>query len=198
MFILCGVFISLLAGCTQSNPASSNPENSPTATSESAAPTGDTNDLKAGGSSYLDPQGTFSVLYPNDYTLDTQDAAHPRIYKRGETQRPQSEMSDGVIVVFETINLEGKSLEDEVDSRIKAATLDGTSEIIQPKKAITLNAYPGYQYEIRGLGSSTNVFVEKSSESKTAVLITYMVSDPTQKGYQDDVQVILSTLNLLK
>ena len=80
--------------------------------------------LEAGGSSYLDGKGVYSILYPNDYVLDTQDPIHIRIYKRGETQRPQSEMSDGALMVFESIELQGKSLETWVDASRKQPRME--------------------------------------------------------------------------
>lgn len=155
-------------------------------------------DLGAGGSSYLDTKGVFSILYPNDYILDTSDPIHIRIYKRGETQRPQSEMSDGALVVFETIDLNGTSLEAFVDSRINEATADGTSEIIESKKAIMHNSYPGFSYSIRGLGESNNLVLQKDKNSSSAVFITYSVSDPEGRGYQKEIDAALASIKLLK
>lgn len=149
-------------------------------------------DLGSGGNSYLDKNGVFSIRYPDDYTLDTQDPMHVRVYKRNETQRPQSEMSDGVLIIFESINLSGKSLAEWVDTRIKASTTDGTS------KAITQNTYPGFRYMLRGVGSSENIILQKDKNSPHAVLITYSVSDPEQKGYQEKVDAVLSSLKVLK
>lgn len=156
----------------------------------------DTNALLMGGSSYTHPQGLYTFLYPNDYVLDTQDSQYIRVYKQGATQRGQTEMYDGVIVVFETIDLQGKSLEEVVDERIVAATADGTSEIVQPKKPTTLNTYSGFTYEIRGLGTSTHLILQKHALSTEAVDVTFLVADPEQVGYQDEVDAILSTLEL--
>lgn len=155
-------------------------------------------DLGAGGSSYLDKDGIFSILYPNDFTLDTQDIKHIRIYKRGVTQRPQSEMSDGVLIVFETIDLQNETLGDWVTSRINESTADGTLEVIEPKKSIIQNGYPGFSYALRGLGISKNVVLQKDDKSNHAVVITYSVSDPEQNGYQNEVNKVLSSLKLLK
>jgi hypothetical protein len=154
--------------------------------------------LEAGGSSYLDERGVFSLLYPNDYTIDTSDSKHIRIYKRGITQRPQSEMSDGVLMVFESVALGNSSLEELVDKRIEEATADGTSDIVEAKKAIVQNSYPGFSYALRGLGQSQNIAIQKDKDSKYAVIITYSVSDPQNKGYQNEVNAVLSLFKLLK
>ncbi len=155
-------------------------------------------DLGSSGSSYLDSKGVYSVLYPNDYVLDAQDLDHVRIYKTGNTERPQSEMSDGALVVFESVDLQGKSLEVLVDTRIKEATADGTSEIIDAKKAIVMNTYTGFRYTLRGLGISQNIILQKDVSSPYALVITYAVSDPEKKGYQQEVDAVLSTLKLVK
>jgi len=158
----------------------------------------DTSTLKAGGSSYSDPQGVFSFLYPNDYTIDHSGGEQfTRIYKRGSTQRPQSEISDGVLVVFERVNLGGKTLSDWVDAQIEQAKTAG-SEITQPKKEITLNDFSGYTYAVRSLGESTYVVLRKDPNSDYAVSITSLVADPQQKGYQKEVDAILATLDLRK
>jgi hypothetical protein len=156
------------------------------------------NDLQSGGSSYLDTAGIFSFLYPNDYTLDTQDPKHIRIYKKGDTQRPQSEMSDGALLVFEPVTLQGKSLETFVDTRIKESTADGTSEIIEAKKTITHTTYPGFSYSLQGLGTSQNLVLQKDKNSPNAVVITYSISDPQNKGYQKEVDAVLASIKLLK
>jgi len=178
---------------------------SPTAVISTPAPTPmiisnttDNSDLKTGGSSYLDPQGLYSFLYPNDYVLDTKDRKHIRIYKRVETQRPQSEMSDGILMVFESIDLNSQSLSQWVDSFIKESTMDGTNEMIEPKKSIVLNNFPGFTYELRGLGTTTYVVLQKNTQSFSAVMIAYAISDPEGKNYKVELDAILSTFQILK
>lgn len=158
----------------------------------------DTGTLKAGGSSFSDPEGVYTFLYPNDFTLDTQDKNFTRIYKRGEQERPQSEMTDGVLMVFETVELQDQTLKEYVDATIEEQTADGTREVTEPQKAIKIKDYAGYTYEMRGLGTSTYVVLQKDTKSKFAVAITYSVSDPKEKDYQGEVDAILSTLELRK
>ncbi|MEP7166725.1 MAG: hypothetical protein ABI758_01950 [Candidatus Woesebacteria bacterium] len=158
----------------------------------------DTNVLKAGGNSYSDPKGGFGFLYPNDYVLNTSDAKHIRISKKGATQKGQTELYDGVLMVFESVDLKNSSLAAFVDSSIQTSTADGTTEIIQSKRQTSLNGYFGFTYELRGLGSSTYLILQKDSESKTALNITFIAPDPQGKGYQNDVDAILSTVELRK
>lgn len=196
IIILCGAAFLFLT-----NPKNATEPPSPTphaSTQNTPTPNNPEIDLGASGSSYLDHKGVYSILYPNDYQIDTQDPIHIRIYKRGQTQRPQSEMSDGALMVFESIDLSGKSLEEWVDTRIKESTSDGTSQIINPKKEINQNSYPGFYFSIHGLGDSQNLVIQKDKKSNNAVIITYLVSDPQNKGYQKEVDLVLKSIKLLK
>ncbi len=161
--------------------------------------TSSSSDLLAGGSSYLDSKNVYSFLYPNDYTIDQMnEGRYTRISKKGATQKGQTEMYDGVIIVFESLDLGSKSLSEWVDSRIKESTSDGTSKVTKPKKGITINNYPGFTYTIRSLGESEYYVVQKDKNSKFAVSITTLVADPENVGYQKEVERIFSTLQLLK
>lgn len=158
-----------------------------------------TADLQAGGSSYLDPKGVFSFLYPNDYRLDHEGGGqYTRISKLGPTQRGQTEMYDGVLVVFESVDLGGKPLEQWVDESIKTSTADGTSEVIQAKSPVTVNNYKGFTYTLRGLGESKYLVLQKDSQSDFAVSIVSAVYDPSNQGFQSQVSGILNTLQILK
>jgi hypothetical protein len=157
------------------------------------------NILQAGGSSYKDPTDVYGFLYPTDYAIDMQNnGKYTRLVKIGETQKGQTELYDGNIMVFESIELNGQSLTGWVDARIKENTADGTVELINPKTPFTVNGYPGFTYTTRGLGAATNVILQKDASSSHALSITTSVSDPQQKGYQDEVNAIIATIELFK
>lgn len=149
-------------------------------------------------STYLDPNGVFSFTYPEDFTLDTQDPVHPRVFKQGEQQRPQSEMSDGALVVFEVADLGEQTLEEFVDARIKQSTADGTSEVTKEKEATTVNDFAGFTYATRGLGESTNYIIRKDPNSQNALIISTLVADPENSGYQAQVDGILNSVEVLE
>lgn len=173
--------------------ASENPADQPTDVNAELAA------LREGGSSYLDPEGLYSFLYPKDATLDSQEnGKYIRIIKRGPSQRPQSEMSDGILVVFESINLEDQTLSQFIDARIQESTVNGVSELTSAKQSLTINNYQGFQYTLRGLGESTYFVVQKDAQSTHAVSITALVVDPEQRGYQRQVDAMFATLQLLK
>jgi hypothetical protein len=171
----------------------SSPMNSPT-TIPSSTPS--SSDLGQDGSSYLDPRGVYNFLYPSDYTLDApSNDTHVRIYKRVGTARPQSEMSDGVLIVFEGVNLGKQSLSAWVDAQIKTAMQDDTTEVTSSKTTTALNTYPGFTYK---MGGSSYIAIQKDLSSQNALLITYLVADPNKKDYQQEVDSILATVKLLK
>jgi hypothetical protein len=180
-------------------------QNTPSKTSPAATtattpqPTTDTSDLRAGGSSFSDPEGVYVFLYPSDYQLDKQNNGKIiRIYKTGPTQRGQTEMYDGAIVTFETHNLEGQTLTSWVDLHIKTATADGTTKTVEQKKSIAYNNYSGFTYTLRGLGEARYLVLQKDAQSKYGIVITIFIADPQNVGFQKEVDETLATLEILK
>lgn len=199
IFVAAGAYI-LISQRQQQNGTQNSPQTTQTAPEE-VVPTENQRvaDLQAGGSSYRDPESIFVLLYPNDYQMDTQgNGDHVRFFKRGATQTGQTELFDGVLMVFETENIGNQSLSDWVDARIQSSTADGTLEVIEPKKSITLNGAPGFTYKTRGLGEAEYYVVQKDANSQNAVVITTSVNDPENVGYQAEVDAALSTVQLLK
>lgn len=179
---------------------------SPSPISESARdgasnlPSGDSSAssaLMAGGSSYLHPNGSFSFLYPNDYQIGN-EGTFVRIYKNGPSQKGQTEMYDGVLMLFEPINLQGKSLSEWVDQSIEASTMDSMSKVTKVKAATKVKNYSGYTYSLEGLGESNHVVLQKDNNSGTGVHIIYSTYDPTGVGFDAQVESIIKTLEILK
>lgn len=155
-------------------------------------------ELLQGGSSYSDPNAVYTVLYPNDYIIDNKDPLQVRVYKNGPTQKGQTEMYDGVIVNFGKVKLNGEQLSKWVDDTINEATANGTSEVVKSKNAIVFNNYSGFTYSLRGLGVSEYTVLQKDTNSSNAIVITTLVADPTNVGFQRQVDDILSSLQILK
>ncbi|KKQ28290.1 MAG: hypothetical protein US43_C0021G0007 [Candidatus Levybacteria bacterium GW2011_GWA1_37_16] len=85
-----------------------------------------------------------------------------------------------------------------LNAYLKTLTADGTSEIIESKKAVRLTNYPGFTFSVRSLGIGKSYVLQKNAESNYAVIITQSVSDPQNVGYLKDVDQILSILEILK
>lgn len=200
---LFGLLMVTIGGRTQSlSQQTSTVTPSPTVYASPAAglttsPTG--TDLGAGGSSYRDSQGVYTLLYPNDYKQEIiEEGKYFRVYKTGATQQGQTEMYDGVIFHVETVPLNGQTLEQWVDAHIKTQTADGTSELIEPKKLIRVNNYPGFTYTMRGLGESKYTLIQKDEASDFAINITTAVNDPENVGFQAEVDAIFASIQMLK
>lgn len=198
IIILIGVGLYIFVSPKLKNQSTMPPtlENEQPASQESTQPS---DELLAGGSGYIDPSGVFSILYPNDWKIDNQNNGQvTRVYKTGVTQRGQTEMYDGIIITFELFDLKGASLSNWLDAHIKEISVDGMTQITKPKKAITLNTFPGFSYTTRGLGEFNTIIVQKDTKSPYAIQVTSLVADPQNIGYQKEVDDVLSSLKLLK
>lgn len=206
MIIILGMSLYTYVQDDNGSSTTVNPTSSPIADLEtlpeavpdsSASP--ETDALLAGGSTYLDPQGLYQFLYPADYSIDHEGGdQYTRLIKRAETQRPQSELTDGVLIVFESVDLQGQSLVDWTAGHIKETTAAGSAELSEAQRAVVLSGYSGYTYETTGFGSSTNLVLQRDLQSQNAVKISFVISDPQQRNYQAEVDAVLATLKLLK
>lgn len=202
------VFIAMLIGAFLYTSVDKTPKQAASKTTDTASvspsplPTTDASEvakLQQGGNSLADPKGVFVLLYPNDYKTDTQNnGQYMRIYKQGPSQKGQTEMYDGVILTFESVDLKSQTLEQWVDTQIKNAKGDGSAQITNPKTPTTINGFSGYTYSVRGLGEYKNIIVQKDANSKNAVSISIMVADPKEQGFQKEVDAVLSTIQLRK
>jgi len=151
------------------------------------------------GTKYADPNGVFTIVYPDDYVQDEQgEGQYIRIYKRGESERSQSEITDGVVMVFEVIDLQGQTLEEWVDTYTGTLTPGGAVTVTEQTQPVTINNYPGFTFKAQGLGESTYTYIQKDANSPQAVGITYQVDDPEGMGIQQEVDGIINTITLLK
>lgn len=149
--------------------------------------------------SYTDPKEVFTFKYTTDYTIDAQkDGKYIRLSKIGQTQKGQTELYDGVNLVFEKFDLNGKTLMQYVNAALKESEADGNVEVIETPKPFTQNGYSGFTYTTINLRSSQHIALQKDSESNFAVSITKSVEDPRNMGYKTEVDTILSTIELLK
>lgn len=159
--------------------------------------TPDTSALRAGGSSYRDPDGMYTFLYPSDYVLDEQGENRVRIYKRAPSARPQGEMTDGVILEFETVRLQGQTLQQWIAARVNQSDPDDTLPLAERSQATVLNTYPGYIYAVSDSGDTSQIVVQRTAGADTAVNIMTLIQDPQGNNYRREVDAILSTLELL-
>ncbi len=154
--------------------------------------------LPSGIQRYEDPQGAYTFTYSSTYTLDAQNEGEQvRITRLGPTQQGQTEIYDGVVMVFEAVDLGSTPLTAWVDKRIAESTNDGTVEVTKKKTKTTLGKYDGFQYTTRGLGEFTNYVIQKDTTSTKALEITVLQTDPQKIGFDLEVQEVLASIDLL-
>ncbi len=156
--------------------------------------------LKEGGTEYTDPTSTYTFLYPSDYKVSSEnEGQYTRLLKIGATQKGQTEIYDGVLMVFEIVQLKDtQNLEQYVDDRIADAIKDGTVSIVEPKTEIQVGNYSGFEYTANGLGEHRAIVLQRNKTSKNALIITMLVADPKNVGFKQEVDAILSTIQILK
>lgn len=137
----------------------------------------------------------FTLRYPDTYTINEEPAGTFILTRVGPTQTLGTELYDGVALIIRWHELQGRTLENFVDQQIAAAGLDGISVIARGKQPITVSEYDGFSYVLDGLGTYTKNFIMKDSANR-ALQLEYLVEDPTNIGFQQQVNQILSSVNI--
>lgn len=143
---------------------------------------------------YSTEEDCFSFKYPEEVTFKMQgDLAHLSLL--GPTQKQDTGFFDGISLTFSPPLTISGSLTDYVDTKVAESKEFG--EIIKPKAEITVNGINGYTYTNQGLGTFENIYLQAGDKS-CAVEITNSTIDPTNQGYQETVDKILSTFKFSK
>jgi hypothetical protein len=151
-----------------------------------------TKPMEPGWKKYEDGQGGYSFEYPSDLELDHHDNGGVSIFKWGPTQRAETEFYDGVSILFLVENMNGKSLEQIAKERVGGAIdMDGNPVAINPVVIAGLN---GIKYVISELGTATFYFLPL--DGGRYLRISSGTSDPTNQGYFDIVDKILSSIKV--
>ena len=141
---------------------------------------------------YTNANICYTFKYPQKVTLTVrQEEKIIHLSLWGPTQQEDTEFYDGISLSFSfPLEISGVSLEDYVDSKIEESKESG--EILKPKEAIAINGINGYTYTSQGLGTFQNIYLQSPDKTCT-VEITNATVDPTNQGYQETVNQILST-----
>lgn len=143
---------------------------------------------------YRDPNGVFSISYPDDYEMTVTDS-YVRLFKQGVTQEVDTGLSDYASVVIEVDQLESQSLLQYTEAKSKNP---GNGGLLREVEATELNGYAGYAYTSHGMGFNKHHILQSGTNSPYVVDVITAVVDPANEGYQDEVDAILETVQLLK
>ena len=179
---------------SENQKANTNPAPTQTVNQQLPSPTPDpTNDWSAYATS------TYTVKYPGDLVLKDEGGNILSFSKWGPTQTKGTELFDGFAITFvpkEHIMLmpEGSSPKDYADAKIKQIESLEMSKITEEPKPITINGYEGITYTEEGLGTFKQIIL--GSDDGNILMISILVADPGNLGFQETVDQILSTLEL--
>jgi len=159
----------------------------PTIASQALLPTSDpTSDWE------IYEHAEFSVKYPSDLTVQDVEDNIFNLSIWGPTQTEGTELFDGFSVTFQSLDKQDMTAMEYAKDKISEAQVQGISEITEGPLPITINGYNGVTYTEEGLGTFKQIILESDNVS-VFILISVMVSDPGNLGFQDTVDEILST-----
>lgn len=143
---------------------------------------------------YTDEKKGFSINYPSEMTL-MKEAGGIKFLFLGSTQREGTELYDGIIFYVFKETYEQDTLKDFVDAEIeKERELEIV--IVEGPEEFNLIGMNGYSYEVQGLGTFTNIILDTGLNE--AIKFIYLAPDPKNQGFQQTVNAIMSTLELIK
>lgn len=134
----------------------------------------------------------FSIKYPEELTVDeTRGCVHFSLW--GPTQKAETEFFDGISLLFDSGQLDNKTLKQLVDEEV--AVFQDVGEVLIPPTQTTIAGVSGYTFKASSLGVFTYYYV--SHKSGVCLEIVDATVDPTGKGFQTTVDLMLSTLKFL-
>lgn len=137
----------------------------------------------------------FQVKYPNNL-ISGGDESTLNIAKWGPTQTEGTELFDGYSITFQIKELADTTPQEYADTLISETESVGISEITKEPSAITINNYQGVTYTEEGLGTYKHIILG-SNNSTSLMLISVLVSDPGNLGFEETVDQILSTFKFI-
>jgi hypothetical protein len=139
---------------------------------------------------------TYSFKYPNNATINVQEASLTTVYYWGSTQEPNTELYDGYSVTFQPFELPGVDPIERARYQLDQSLQTDLVEVVNPIESITVNNYTGASYTTSGLGESTQ-YILKSNDGIMLMEIHVSHPDPNNQGYKDITDQILSTFTFL-
>ena len=142
----------------------------------------------------------FTFKYPKNAVLWGREEDVIQISLWGPTQKSDAELSDGLSLRFYLPKtFDSKSLRDYVGAvRGEYATGESIVEISEVEE-ITLNRLAGYTFSTKYLGNqgAKHIYLQSPHQPKVFVEIVDATLDPTDQGFEEIADQILSTFKFL-
>jgi len=138
----------------------------------------------------------FSIKYPKEVNTREDQDDYVIFSLLGPTQKEGTEFFDGISLTFRFGSYTTDDFEAFVNEKISEINSDGLSTVQGDKKQVTFNSIPGYSFTVEGLGIFDYIYLDK--ESGEYLEIVDATKDPASQGFNDTVEAMLSSLELIK
>jgi hypothetical protein len=136
---------------------------------------------------------TFSIQHPPTIQVDRLEDG-VRFFQLGPTQQEGTEVYDALALTFSSGSLMGTPLQLHAELRHEESRRNPIIESVGSIMPVVINEYPGYWYTIRSLGTFTQTYLPNGTNRY--LLITDGTVDPTNQGFEEMVNMMLSTLQV--
>lgn len=147
-----------------------------------------------GWETYTNERLRVKINYPSEMTISSESGGIKFVFM-GPTQGIGTELYDGIIFYIFRESYEENSLREFAEAQIEEEKKYETT-ITQELEEWTLGKLDGYFFEVEGLGTFTNIIIDAGQGE--AIKVTYLAPGSQDQGYQDTVNKMLSTLELLE
>lgn len=142
---------------------------------------------------YISDSMNFSMNYDPSLTVQVDHEAEVRFFHNGPTQKGQTEMYDGMLLSIQKIKAsDGVQL--YIDTHVQEVSESAT--ITVPLHEGILNGLPMQTFDASGLGDFTTIFIPV--DDRSLLELSYMVIDPTNVGFLKTMDMMLSSINLIR
>lgn len=179
------LYVFLSEDIDQRNAVSPSPSATPTTVIES--------DPTASWNTYTSEEHGFTISYPEEITVDEPAQIDGiRFYVLGPTQTEGTEMFDGISMNINTDTFTEDDFHDFVDAEYEETSTDPMTSEISDLEHVEIGGHEAHRFTVSALGEFTHIYIEL--DDKRYAHITYLVEDPTDQGYEDIVNQMLSSL----
>jgi hypothetical protein len=153
-----------------------------------------TGSVPEGWEKYFSQEMGFSVRFPSEMEVRDDQEGYISFVVLGPSQAEGTEVYDGIILSFSQDTYSSSSLESFVISEVNRKRDELIYDRVSDVEPVVVNGIQGYKYSESALGDFTNIYLSLNGGSY--LLISYLLEDPTSQGYEEDLNMILSSLTL--